>query len=121
MRWWGPHGLTLSVCEMDVRPGGAWRFVLRQPDGRDHPFRGVYSEVIPPERIVSTFIYDVDFIRDFPAIETVNFDECDGVTTLRVVAVHPTRESRDGHLNSGMEGGASQSYDRLAELLATLA
>ena len=63
---------------MDLRPGGAWRFVLRGPDGQEHPFKGVYREIVPPERVVSTFIYDVDFIRDFPAIETVTFEEHDG-------------------------------------------
>jgi uncharacterized protein YndB with AHSA1/START domain len=120
-RWWGPTGSTLTVEEMDVRPGGAWRFVLRGADGQDHPFRGVYREVVPPERVVSTFIYDVEFIRDFEAVETVTFSERDGKTTLSVTVLHQSREARDNHLRSGMESGASQSYDRLAELVGTLA
>lgn len=58
-QWWGPRGTTLPVCEMDFRPGGAWRFVVRGPDGEDSPFKGVYREIVPPERLAQTFIYDV--------------------------------------------------------------
>jgi uncharacterized protein YndB with AHSA1/START domain len=119
-RWWGPHGSKLIVCEMDFRPGGSWRFVLRTPDGRESPFKGVYREVVPPERVVTTFIYDVEFIRDFPAIETITFEEHDGRTTLRVNVLHLSKEARDGHVGSGMEVGAGQSYDRLAEFLKTM-
>jgi uncharacterized protein YndB with AHSA1/START domain len=120
-RWWGPHGSTMTVCEMDVRPGGAWRFVLRNPDGREHPFKGVYREVVPAERVVSTFIYDVEGIRDHEAVETVTFEEHEGKTTLKVRVLHETKEARDGHYQSGMEAGSAQSYDRLAALLATIA
>jgi uncharacterized protein YndB with AHSA1/START domain len=120
-RWWGLRGSTLTVCEMDFRPGGAWRFVLRGPDGQDHPFKGEYREVVPPERVVSTFIYDVEGIRDHESLETLTLDERDGKTTLSVTVLHKSKEARDGHLQSGMEFGAAQSYDRLAELLRTLA
>jgi uncharacterized protein YndB with AHSA1/START domain len=120
-RWWGLHGTTMTVCEMDFRPGGAWRFVLRGPDGQEHPFKGEYREIVPPERVVSTFVYDVEFIRDFEAVETMTLDEQDGRTTLQVRVLHKTKESRDGQLRSGMEAGAAQTYDRLAELLKTMA
>jgi uncharacterized protein YndB with AHSA1/START domain len=120
-RWWGPRGFTTSTYAMDVRPGGAWRFVLRGPDGQEHPFKGVYREVVPPERVVATFIYDVDFIRDSPALETVTFEEYDGKTILKINVLHQSKEARDGHLHSGMESGANQSYDRLSELLKTMA
>jgi uncharacterized protein YndB with AHSA1/START domain len=119
--WMGPSRMTMAACEMDRRPGGAWRFILREPDGREHPFKGVYREIVPPERVVQTFIYDVDFIRDFESVETMTLIEYGGKTTLAVTVRHQTKEARDGHLNSGMEGGAGQSYDRLAELLATMA
>jgi uncharacterized protein YndB with AHSA1/START domain len=121
VRWWGPHGMTITIDEMDVRPGGTWRFILRTPDGQVCPFKGVYREVVPPERVVSTFIYDVEVIRDFEAVETLTLDEHDGRTTLTVRVIHSTKEARDGHLQSGMEAGAAQSYDRLAELLKTMA
>jgi uncharacterized protein YndB with AHSA1/START domain len=120
-RWWGPRGSTVEHLAMDFRPGGAWRFVLRTPDGKESPFKGVYREIVPPERVVQTFIYDVDVIRDFEAVETLTLTEHRGKTTIAVTVRHQTPESRDGHLYSGMEAGAGQSYDRLAELLATMA
>ena len=120
-RWWGPRWITLTTCEIDLRPGGAWRFVFRSPDGGEHTFKGVYREITPHERTVQTFVYDVDLIRDHPALETMALDEQDGMTTLTITILHDTKESRDGHLNSGMESGAGESYDRLAEYLKTMA
>jgi len=120
-RWWGPRGSTLSACEMDMRPGGAWRFVLRAPDGSEHPFKGVYREIVPPERVVNTFVYDVEGIRDHEALETMTLTEKDGRTTLTSVVLHKSVESRDGQLNSGMEFGAAETYDRLEELVGTMA
>jgi uncharacterized protein YndB with AHSA1/START domain len=120
-RWWGPLGSTLTVCEIDLRPGGTWRYVVCTPDGNEHPFKGVYREIVPPERVVQTFIYDVEGIRDHEALETLTLDEQAGKTTLRVTVLHKTKAARDGHLQSGMEAGASQTYDRLAELLRAMA
>ena len=120
VHWWGCAGSTLVTCEMDFRVGGSWRFVLKMPDGSEHPFKGVYRELALPERMVQTFIYDVDFIRDFEAVETLTLEEHDGKTTLSVTVVHPSKESRDGHLNSGMEGGAAQTYNRLARHVASM-
>jgi uncharacterized protein YndB with AHSA1/START domain len=119
-RWWGPRNQTVIVCEMDFRPGGAWRFVLRGPDGQEHPFKGVYREIAPPERLVFTFIYDVPGIRDHEALETLVFEEHDGKTTLTSTIVHKTVEARDGHLHAGMEAGASETLDRLAELVQAM-
>jgi uncharacterized protein YndB with AHSA1/START domain len=121
VRWWGPHGSTMTLCEMDFRPGGAWRFVVRMPNGQECPFKGEYREIVPPERVVQTFIYDVEFIRDFEALETMTLTEQDGKTTLQVIVLHQTKEARDGQVNSGMEAGASETYDRLAEFIQTLA
>jgi uncharacterized protein YndB with AHSA1/START domain len=120
VRWWGPHGSTLTVVVMDMRPGGSWRFVLKGPDGQEHPFKGVYREIVPPERVVQTFIYDVEGIRDHEALETLTLTEHEGKTTLTVNVLHKTKEARDGHLQSGMEAGAGQTYDRLEELLGTM-
>lgn len=117
-QWWGCAIMTMSVCEMDFRVGGAWRFVLSDPSGAEHPFKGVYKEIVPEEKIVATFIYDVDFIRDHPALETLTLVERDGQTTLTSTVLHDSRESRDGHLQSGMEPGAAETYDRLEDLLA---
>ncbi|HMF17995.1 MAG TPA: SRPBCC family protein [Gemmataceae bacterium] len=119
-RFWGPRIMTMTKCEVDFRVGGSWRFVLTAPDGSQHPFTGVYKEIVPPERIVQTFIYDVDMIRDHPAVETLTLEERGNQTIVTVTVLHDSKESRDGHVNAGMEGGARETYDRLAELLTEL-
>jgi uncharacterized protein YndB with AHSA1/START domain len=119
-RWWGPRAYAMTVCEMDFRVGGSWRFVQRTPDGQEHPFTGVYKEIAAPERIVQTFIYDVEGIRDQIVIETITFEEQDGKTILTNTAQYPSPESRDGYIDSGMEWGAIETMDRLGELVATM-
>src|SRR5258706_9403546 len=115
--WFGPRGWTLPVCEIDFRPGGSWRNIMRGPDGREMGMRGVYQEITPPERFVSTESFD-----DYPgeSLNTLTFTEKDGTTTLTVSVVYPSREVRDIVLKSGMAKGAGESYDRLAEHLETL-
>ena len=119
-RWYGMRGTTLSVCDIDLRPGAAWHYVLRGPDGTEHGFRGEYREVVPPERLVYTEAYDVEGLRDHPALVTVTFAEHAGRTTMTSVSLYESSEYRDGHLASGLEAGTIQTLDRLAELLATL-
>ena len=114
-RWWGPRDLTLAVCEIDFRPGGAWRFVLRGRDGSDYGFGGEYREILPPERLSYTFRFDG--APDAEAVETLTFVEKDGKTTLTSTMVHTSVENRDAHVRSGMEEGALETMDRLAELL----
>jgi uncharacterized protein YndB with AHSA1/START domain len=116
-QWWGFRASSLVECRIDLRRGGAWRFVLRMPDGSQHGFGGVYREVAPPERIVQTFRYDG---IDAEAVETAVLEEQDGGTLLTVTVLHSSVENRDGHVASGMEAGATESHDRLAELLATM-
>ena len=118
--WWGCKAFTMTVCEMDFRVGGSWRFVQRAPDGSEHPFRGDYLEIVEPERVVQTFIYDVDGIRDFPATETVTLVEQDGRTILTNRIEHLNQRARDGHFYSGMEMGATESMNRLEELVASM-
>ena len=119
-QWWGPRGTTLSVCEMDFRPGGAWRYVVRESNGKESPFKGVYREIVPPERIVWTFIYDVEPHSVHETIETMIFTEQDGKTTITTTSPYPSREVRDGVAASGMEEGARETYDRLAEHLESM-
>ncbi len=120
-QWWGPRRLKITSCEMDFRVGGQWRIVHQRPgDTTEQPFRGEYLEIVPPEKIVQTFIFDVEGIRDFPATETMTLTERDGVTTLTTHVKHLSQQARDGHLNSGMEPGASETMDRLEEFVATL-
>jgi uncharacterized protein YndB with AHSA1/START domain len=120
--WWGLRSSTMLVCEADVRPGGSWRYVTTGSEGADVPFTGVYREVTPPERLVYTEVYDVEpFNSGDPAVNTVTFTEEDGGTLVTVITVYPTKEVRDFVLGTGMESGAAESYDRLAEHLKTLA
>lgn len=120
-QWWGLRGSTLEIKEMDLRPGGTWRFISRNADGAEHPFAGTYREIVPPERIVQTFIYDVPPINQFESVETMTLREENGHTIVTVISRHGSKEARDGMLQSGMEKGAAETYDRLEELLAKLA
>ncbi len=116
--WWGLRGNTTIVDKMDVRPGGQWRYIQRAPDGTEYAFNGEYREVAPPERLVSTF--EFEGMPGHIAVDAAQFDERDGKTTLTVTSTFTTKEERDGMLQSGMEGGANETWDRLAELLARL-
>jgi len=115
-RWWG-RGNPLD-CEMDFRPGGTYRYVEHDPDGNDYAFRGEYREIVAPERIVRTFEYEG--MPGHVSVETLVLTEDDGKTTLTTTALFESVEDRDGMLNSGMEAGAKQSLDHLAEFLATM-
>ena len=120
-QWWGPHGTTLTTCEIDLRVGGEWRYVTKDTDGSEQPFRGVYREIEPVERLSYTWIYDVAPFNQYEAIETVELEERDGRTFAVTTSEHKTKEARDGHVNSGMEKGAAETLDRLEALLATMA
>jgi uncharacterized protein YndB with AHSA1/START domain len=117
-RWFGPRGWSLVVCEVDLRVGGGFRFVLRGPDGRDMGMRGVYREIAPPDRSVHMESFD-----DFPGESQVTtvLTEHAGKTTLTATVLYPSKEVRDAVIQSGMEHGAAESYDKLAELLAGVA
>jgi len=118
MRWWGPRGYTLEIDQMDLRPGGAYRFVHHAPDGAEYGFRGEYREIVPPERIVWTF--EFEGAPGHVSLQTLTLEEIDGRTKLTSVAVYDSVEDRDAMLKSGMERGASESMDRLEELLAEM-
>ncbi len=114
-RWFGPRGWSLTTCEVDLRVGGAWRFVLRGPDGREMGMSGVYREIAAPDRSVHTERFD-----DYPGesvVTTVLIEE-NGRTTLTATVLAESREIRDAVIQSGMEHGAAESYDKLAEVLA---
>ena len=118
--WWGPRGTTTIVDKMDVVPGGAWRFVVREDDDSESGFRGTYRELAPPERIVQTFEWEG--MPGHVLVETVELTDLgDGRTKLTSTSLFHTTEERDGMLASGMETGQNESHDRLVELLATRA
>jgi uncharacterized protein YndB with AHSA1/START domain len=101
---------------MDFRPGGAWRFIAREPDGREQGFRGVYREIAPPERIVQTFEWEG--MPGHVIVETATFEDLGERTRVTTTSLFHTTEERDGMLASGMEGGLTESHERLTELLA---
>ena len=116
-RWWGPNGYTLPVCKMDFRPGGAYRYCMRSPEGTDHWIQGVYREIVEPERIVLTGSWtDADGNPTRPATTTtITFDELDGKTRLTLhTGIFESVTERDDH-----RGGWTASLERLAEYLAT--
>ena len=118
--WWGPESTTMTVVEMDVRVGGRWRWIAHSSDG-DAPFKGEYLEVVPPERVVRTEIFDVPPFNEGPnnaAIETMTLEDLGGRTKLTSRSKFPSVESLEGALATGMIGGALESYDRLAEEIA---
>jgi uncharacterized protein YndB with AHSA1/START domain len=116
-RWWGPRGTTTIVEQMDVRPGGAWRFVHRMDDGSETGFRGVYREVTPPERLVQTFEWEG--MPGHVCVETADFEDVgEGRTKVSSTTLFHMTEERDGMLESGMEKGMNESFERLDELLA---
>ena len=119
-RWWGclGEGYSVPVCEIDLRPGGAWRFVNRHPQG-EAVFYGVYREITPPERMVFTEIYEP--YPDGGSLVTVELREEDGKTRMIVTAEYPSIEVRDLVLSTGMATGAAISYDRLEEVARELA
>jgi uncharacterized protein YndB with AHSA1/START domain len=114
----GPDGWTMPVCEIDLRPGGMWHFVWRRADGSEMEMRGVYREVVPPEKLVSTESWGGDWPE---TTNTLTLSEQDGKTTLTITILYPSKEARDAVLNTGMKDGMNQSFERLAEYLHSLA
>ena len=119
-RWFfGPPGWSLVVCEIDLKVGGAYRYVWRGPDGTDMGMRGVYRDIVPPARIVQTESFDESWYPGEAMVTTVLVEQ-GGKTTLTMTVLYESREARDAVLKTPMEHGVAAGYDRLAELLASL-
>jgi uncharacterized protein YndB with AHSA1/START domain len=114
--WWGPRCLTTEVDQMDVRPGGFWRFINREMDGYEYAFHGVYHRVAPSEQLVYTC--EFEGMPGHVLLQTITFEDLEGKTKITDQSVFQSVEDRDGMLMSGMEGGALETLERLAELLA---
>ena len=113
----GREGWTMPVCEIDLRPGGAQRFVWRKTDGAEMEIRGVYKEIKPPEKLVST----ENWGASWP--ETINkliLAESNGKTKVTLTILYPSKEARDAALKTGMKEGMTLSYDRLEKYLPTI-
>jgi uncharacterized protein YndB with AHSA1/START domain len=112
----GPEGWTMPVCEVDLRPGGVWRFVWRGAGGKEMGMDGVYREVDAPERMVFTESWGGDWP---PTLNTVILTEEDGKTRLTYTVLYVSTGVRDAAFSTGMTEGMTQSLDRLAAHLAT--
>ena len=118
-RWLGVFGgWSLAVCEVDLKVGGAYRYVWRKGDGTEMGMQGVYREIVAPERIVATEVFD-DPWYEGEAVDTSEFVEQSGKTTLTITVRYDSKEICDAVLKSPMEQGMAASYDKRAELLAS--
>lgn len=117
-RWLlGPQGWTMPVCEIDLRPGGTWRYVWRHSDGSEMEMSGVYQEIAPYERLICTERWGPEWPE---TLNTLLLTEQGGRTTLTQRIRYPSKAARDSALATGMSDGSTMSYERLAEYLATL-
>ncbi|HEY8171342.1 MAG TPA: SRPBCC domain-containing protein [Candidatus Limnocylindria bacterium] len=116
--WWGKHGTTTTVVEMDVRPGGAWRYVSSAPDREDVAFYGEYLEVTPPDGYRWTFMFDVEGVGPQGGPETFRLEDVDGKTRVTSIGHMGSVEILEGALAVGMVAGAIETWDRLGALLA---
>ena len=119
-RWLlGPDGWSMPVCEVDLRVGGKYRYVWRNnDDGQEMGMSGVFREIEKPKRIINTEKFDEEWYPG-EAVDTTEFAEKSGATTVTQTVLYASKEARDGVLKSGMESGVRRSYDRLEELLVT--
>lgn len=114
----GPDGWTMPVCEIDLRPGGAWHFVWRRENGSEMEMRGVYQEVVPPERLVNTEHWGADWPETLNT--TVFSDTEDGMTLTVSTVRYPSKDARERAMRTGMSDGWGTSYARLDEHLRSL-
>lgn len=114
----GPEGWSMTVCEIDLRQGGAWHFVWRHVNGTDMEMRGVYREIMPPELLVSTESWGGDWPE---TVNTLVLSEENGKTTATLTILYPSQEARDAALKTGMKEGVALSFNRLEAYLDTMA
>ncbi len=118
-RWWAGDRGEVTSAEVDLRPGGRWRYVMTANGGFEVAFHGEYQEIVPDERVVSTEVFEG--MPEAAAVSTATFTDRDGRTTLSVLVQHQSKENRDAHVNSGMEGGMQESMSHLEEVARSLA
>jgi len=118
-QWWsGERGKVTSI-EIDLRVGGRWRYVMVANEGSEVAFHGEYREIVPNERIISTEIYEG--MPDATAVDTMTLTDLAGLTLLSLLVEHDTKEHRDAHIESGMEGGLQEAMDKLERLVRSMA
>ena len=118
-RWWAGKRGEVTLAEIDLRVGGAWRYVMTAHGEFEVGFHGEYRELIENERIVSTEVYEG--APDAEALNTLTLTEQDGRTTMTILVQHQTKAHRDMHIESGMEGGMNEALDALEQIARALA
>lgn len=117
-RWLlGPPGWSMPVCEVDLRVGGRYRYEWRKDDGRVMGMGGTFLEIVPPERLVTTELFDEDWTGG-ETVTTQVLTEQDGITTLTMTTRYSSRQARDAALKTGMTRGMEMGYERLDAMLA---
>jgi uncharacterized protein YndB with AHSA1/START domain len=116
-RWWHSGRGEMTTCEIDLRVGGTWRWVMVTPDGHEVGFHGEYRELVPDERIVFTEVFEGVPDGSGGSLNTLTLVETDGGTTMTIVSEFPSKEIRDFVISTGMEAGMQDAFDRL-ELVA---
>jgi uncharacterized protein YndB with AHSA1/START domain len=119
-RWWSGHRGEVTIAEIDLRVGGAWRYVMIATGGQEVGFHGEFREIVPNERIVYTEAYEGPWPEGEPAVNTATFTEVDGRTTLTLLTQLSSREERDAILDTGMEVGMQEQMDVLEQLAISL-
>jgi uncharacterized protein YndB with AHSA1/START domain len=120
-RWWPAARGEMTVCDIDLRVGGSWRYAMLAEGGEEVGFHGEYREIVPNERLVSTEAYEgIPDADARAALDTLTLTETEGRTRLTVLVEHPTKEGRDAHIESGMEGGMQDALDLLEEVAGSL-
>ena len=120
-RWWHANRGEMTVCEIDLRVGGAWRYAMDVEGFGEVGFHGEYREIVPNERLVSTEVYEgIPDADEHAALDTLTLEEVDGRTVMTVLVEHPTKEGRDAHIESGMEDGMQDAMDLLEEVAVSL-
>jgi uncharacterized protein YndB with AHSA1/START domain len=119
-RWlYGPNGWSLAICEVDLRPGGCYRYVWHHTNGNEMGMGGIYKEVAPPERLVNTQLFDQDWTGG-EAVGTLVLTEKDGKTITVNTVLYASKQARDGALSTPMADGMEMGYVRMEDILAAL-
>ena len=119
-RWWNAKRGEVTICEIDLRVGGDWRYVMVTEDGFEVGFHGEFREIVPDERIVSTEIYEGAPPEAGGTLNTLTLSETDGRTLLTILVEAPSKEVRDAIIESGMEAGMQDALDLLEEVAGSL-
>lgn len=118
-RWWTGQRGEMVGCEIDLRVGGTWRYVMTDCEGAEVAFHGEYREIVPEERIVHTEVFEG--MPEEEALNTVTFTDLGGRTRVEILVEHSSRQWRDAHVDSGMELGLQEALDALEQVARSLA